>query len=199
MSAFSLVLGLSGTAGLPHIMMRFFTQSQRQRGPQVGVLTPLASLVCSSVTMVLGGAAAISIVGTNPAFFEGGQVGNQLIMAATCRSCIWQRPLAATSSRFPIRRCFRHHPRRSLRAGSGRLRVGDVSRDLYARVIKKGRGHRRAGNASRALPPWAWESPPSCSVSRSMIKTSSSSHSGIRRRVVGEFPGAHPVRRTGKA
>jgi cation/acetate symporter len=78
-SAFSLSLGLLfGTAGLPHIMMRFFTvPNAKEARKSVFYATGFIGLFFL-VTMVLG-AAAISIVGTNPAFFEGGQVGGKLI------------------------------------------------------------------------------------------------------------------------
>ena len=78
-SAFSLSLGLLfGTAGLPHIMMRFFTvPNAKEARKSVFYATGFIGLFFL-VTMVLG-AAAITIVGTNGAFFEGGQVGGKLI------------------------------------------------------------------------------------------------------------------------
>jgi cation/acetate symporter len=65
-SAVSLSLGLLfGTAGLPHIMMRFFTvPNAKEARKSVFYATGFIGLFFL-VTMVLG-AAAITIVGTNP-------------------------------------------------------------------------------------------------------------------------------------
>jgi len=78
-SAVSLSLGLMfGTAGLPHILMRFFTVADAKAARKsvlyaTGVIGYFFMVVC------ILGLAAITIVGTNPDFFEGGKVGGKLI------------------------------------------------------------------------------------------------------------------------
>jgi cation/acetate symporter len=78
-SAVSLSLGLMfGTAGLPHILMRFFTVADAKAARKsvlyaTGVIGYFFMVVC------ILGLAAITIVGTNPDFFEGGKIGGKLI------------------------------------------------------------------------------------------------------------------------
>jgi len=78
-TAVSLSLGLVfGNAGLPHIMMRFFTvPNAKEARKSVFVATGLIGFFFLVVCTV--GLAAISIVGTDPQFFEGGKVGGKLI------------------------------------------------------------------------------------------------------------------------
>ena len=61
------------------------------------------------VTIVLG-AGAITIVGTNPSFFEGGVVGGKLIGGGNMPVMHPAKAVAAiSSSASSLRRCFRHH------------------------------------------------------------------------------------------
>lgn len=75
----SLSFGLVfGTAGLPHILMRFFTvRNAREARKSVFVATGLIGLFF--LVIVVLGIAAIVIVGRNPAFYVGGHVGGTLI------------------------------------------------------------------------------------------------------------------------
>ncbi|MBN3724471.1 cation/acetate symporter ActP [Burkholderia sp. Ac-20379] len=75
----SLSVGLVfGTAGLPHILMRFFTvPDARQARKSVFVATGFIGFFF--LVIVVLGLAAITIVGQNPAFFEGGRLGGKLI------------------------------------------------------------------------------------------------------------------------
>ena len=136
-SAFSLSLGLLfGTAGLPHIMMRFFTvPNAKEARKSVFYATGFIGLFFL-VTIVLG-AAAISIVGTNPAYFEGGIVGGKIIgggnmpvmhLAKAVGGDIFLGFLSAVA--FAT----------ILAVVSGLVLAGAsaISHDLYARVIKKG-------------------------------------------------------------
>ena len=78
-SAVSMSLGLVfGTAGLPHILMRFFTvpnavEARKSVFVASGFIGLFFLVVCTL------GLAAISIVGGDPQFFEGGKVGGKLI------------------------------------------------------------------------------------------------------------------------
>ena len=75
----SLSLGLVfGTAGLPHILMRFFTvPNARQARKSVFVATGFIGFFYLIVAVL--GLSAIVIVGQNPAFYESGILGGKLI------------------------------------------------------------------------------------------------------------------------
>lgn len=75
----SLSVGLVfGTAGLPHILMRFFTvPDAKQARKSVFVATGIIGFFFLIVAVL--GMAAIVIVGQNPAFYEAGQLGGKLI------------------------------------------------------------------------------------------------------------------------
>ena len=136
-SALSLSLGLLfGTAGLPHIMMRFFTvPNAKEARKSVFYATGFIGLFFL-VTMILG-AAAISIVGTNPAFFEGGQVGGKLIgggnmpvmhLTKAVGGDIFLGFLSAVAFATIL----------AVVSGLALAGASAISHDLYARVIKKG-------------------------------------------------------------
>jgi cation/acetate symporter len=136
-SAFSLSLGLLfGTAGLPHIMMRFFTvPNAKEARKSVFYATGFIGLFFL-VTIILG-AGAISIVGTNPAFFEGGQVGGKIIgggnmpvmhLAKAVGGDIFLGFLSAVAFATIL----------AVVSGLALAGASAISHDLYARVIKKG-------------------------------------------------------------
>ena len=78
-NAISLGLGLMfGTAGLPHILMRFFTVTDAKEARK-SVLYASGIVAYFFNVIFLMGLCAIIIVGQNPAFFEGGVVGGKLI------------------------------------------------------------------------------------------------------------------------
>jgi Na+(H+)/acetate symporter ActP len=106
-------------------MMRFFTvPNAKEARKSVFYATGFIGLFFL-VTMVLG-AAAISIVGTNPAFFEGGE-GRQ---ADRRRQHAGHAPDQGRRRRrlprLPVGRCLRHHPGGGVRPGPGR-RLGDLA------------------------------------------------------------------------
>jgi cation/acetate symporter len=136
-SAVSLSLALLfGTAGLPHIMMRFFTvPNAKEARKSVFYATGFIGFFFL-VTMILG-AAAISIVGTNPAFFEGGQVGGKLIgggnmpvmhLAKAVGGDIFLGFLSAVAFATIL----------AVVSGLALAGASAISHDLYARVIMKG-------------------------------------------------------------
>ena len=136
-SAFSLSLGLLfGTAGLPHIMMRFFTvPNAKEARKSVFYATGFIGLFFL-VTIILG-AGAITIVGTNAAFFEGGQVGGKLIggnnmpvmhLAKAVGGDIFLGFLSAVAFATIL----------AVVSGLALAGASAISHDLYARVIKKG-------------------------------------------------------------
>ena len=137
-SALSLSLGLLfGTAGLPHIMMRFFTvPDAKEARKSVFYATGFIGFFFL-VTMVLG-VAAISIVGTNPAFFEGGQVGGKLIgggnmpvmhLAKAVGGDIFLGFLSAVAFATIL----------AVVSGLALAGASAISHDLYSSVIKKGK------------------------------------------------------------
>lgn len=79
LSLISLSLGLVfGTAGLPHILMRFFTvPDARQARKSVFVATGFIGFFYLIVAVL--GLAAIVIVGQDPAFYESGNLAGKLI------------------------------------------------------------------------------------------------------------------------
>ncbi len=71
-TAVSLSLGLMfGTAGLPHILMRFFTVPNAKEARKSVFIATLCVGFFFTVVAIMG-LSAITIVGTNPAYFEGG-------------------------------------------------------------------------------------------------------------------------------
>ncbi len=78
-SAVSFALGMVfGTAGLPHILMRFFTVADANEARKsVFVATGVMGLAFLLIGLI--GLGAVVIVGTNPQYFEGGQTGGKLL------------------------------------------------------------------------------------------------------------------------
>ena len=78
-TAVSLSLGLMfGTAGLPHLLMRFFTvPNAKEARKSVFVATLCVGFFFTVVALM--GLSAITIVGTNPQYFEGGDLAGKLL------------------------------------------------------------------------------------------------------------------------
>jgi cation/acetate symporter len=75
----SLSVGLVfGTAGLPHILMRFFTVPDA-KAARNSVFVATGFIGFFFLIVVVLGMAAIVVVGQNPAFYEAGKVGGKLI------------------------------------------------------------------------------------------------------------------------
>jgi len=78
-SAVSLSLGLMfGTAGLPHILMRFFTVSNAVEARK-SVFYATGFIGYFFVLVAILGMAAISIVGTDAQYYEGGILGGKML------------------------------------------------------------------------------------------------------------------------
>ncbi len=117
-------------------MMRFFTvPNAKEARKSVFYATGFIGLFFL-VTMILG-AGAIYIVGTNPAFFEGGQVGGKLIgggnmpvmhLAKAVGGDIFLGFLSAVAFATIL----------AVVSGLALAGASAISHDLYARVIKKG-------------------------------------------------------------
>ncbi len=136
-SAVSLSLALLfGTAGLPHIMMRFFTvPNAKEARKSVFYATGFIGFFFL-VVMVLG-VSAIVIVGQDPQFFEGGVVGGKLIgggnmpvmhLAKAVGGDVFLGFLSAVAFATIL----------AVVSGLALAGASAISHDIYARVIKKG-------------------------------------------------------------
>jgi len=137
-TAVSLGLGLMfGTAGLPHILMRFFTvPNARAARKSVFVATFCVGFFFCVVCIM--GLAAIVIVGQNPAFFEGGNIAGKMIgggnmpamhLAKAVGGNLLLGFLAAVAFATIL----------AVVAGLALAGAGAIAHDLYASVIKGGK------------------------------------------------------------
>jgi cation/acetate symporter len=139
-TAVSLALGLMfGTAGLPHILMRFFTVTDAKEARK-SVLYASGFIAYFFNVIFLMGLCAILIVGQNPEFFEGGQVGGKLIgggnmvamhLAKAVGGNLLLGFLAAVAFATIL----------AVVSGLALAGASAISHDLYARVIKKGQAN----------------------------------------------------------
>ncbi|NFV79229.1 cation acetate symporter [Magnetospirillum aberrantis] len=142
-SAVSLSLGLMfGTAGLPHILMRFFTVADAKAARKsvlyaTGVIGYFFMVVC------ILGLAAVTIVGTDPSYFEGGVVGGKLIggnnmpvmhLAKALGGDVMLGFLSAVAFATIL----------AVVAGLVLAGASAISHDLFANVIMKGKASERA-------------------------------------------------------
>ncbi len=142
-TAISLGLGLMfGTAGLPHILMRFFTVTDAKEARK-SVLYASGFVAYFFNVIFLMGLTAIIIVGQNPEFFEGGEVGKKLIgggnmvamhLAKAVGGDMLLGFLAAVAFATIL----------AVVSGLALAGASAISHDLYARVIKKGQASEAA-------------------------------------------------------
>ena len=136
-STVSLSLGLlCGTAGLPHILMRFFTvPNAKEARKSVFYATGFIGFFFLIVTIL--GLGAVTIVGTNPEFFENGQVGGKIIggvnmpvmhLAKAMGGDLFLGFLSAVAFATIL----------AVVSGLALAGASAISHDIYARVIKKG-------------------------------------------------------------
>lgn len=136
-TAISLGLGLMfGTAGLPHILMRFFTVTDAKEARK-SVLYASGFVAYFFNVIFLMGLTAIMIVGQNPEFFEGGEIGKKLIgggnmvamhLAKAVGGDMLLGFLAAVAFATIL----------AVVSGLALAGASAISHDIYARVIKKG-------------------------------------------------------------
>ncbi len=136
-TAISLGLGLMfGTAGLPHILMRFFTVTDAKEARK-SVLYASGFVAYFFNVIFLMGLCGILIVGQNPEFFEGGTVGGKLIgggnmvamhLAKAVGGDMLLGFLAAVAFATIL----------AVVSGLALAGASAISHDLYARVIMKG-------------------------------------------------------------
>ncbi len=136
-TALSLGLGLMfGTAGLPHILMRFFTVTDAKEARK-SVLYASGFVGYFFNVIFLMGLAAIMIVGQNPEFFEGGAIGGKIVgggnmvamhLAKAVGGNLLLGFLAAVAFATIL----------AVVSGLALAGASAISHDLYARVIMKG-------------------------------------------------------------
>ncbi|MFL9827453.1 cation acetate symporter [Rhodoplanes sp. SY1] len=142
-NAVSLGIGLMfGTAGLPHILMRFFTVSDA-KAARKSVLYASGFVGYFFNVIFLMGLCAIVIVGTNPDFFEGGQIGGKIIgggnmvvmhLASAVGGDLLLGFLAAVAFATIL----------AVVSGLALAGASAIGHDLYARVIMKGKATEQA-------------------------------------------------------
>ena len=136
-SAASLSLGLMfGTAGLPHILMRFFTVTNAKEARK-SVFYSTGFIGFFFLVVAVLGMTSIVIVGTNPEFFEGGKVGGKLIgggnmvamhLAKALGGDLFLGFLSAVAFATIL----------AVVSGLALAGASAISHDLYAIVLKKG-------------------------------------------------------------
>ena len=136
-TAVSLALGLMfGTAGLPHILMRFFTVTDAKEARK-SVLYASGFVAYFFNVIFLMGLCGILIVGQNPEFFEGGTVGGKLIgggnmVAMHLAKAVGGNMLLGFLAAVAFATIL------AVVSGLALAGASAISHDLYARVIKKG-------------------------------------------------------------
>ena len=137
-TATSLSLGLVfGTAGLPHIMMRFFTvPNAKEARKSVFVASGFIGLFFLIVCLL--GLAAIVIVGQDPKFFEGGVIGGKIIggnnmpvmhLANAVGGNLFLGFLSAVAFATIL----------AVVAGLALAGASSIAHDIYARVLRHGK------------------------------------------------------------
>ncbi|AVM73015.1 cation acetate symporter [Magnetospirillum gryphiswaldense] len=136
-SAVSMSLGLVfGTAALPHIMMRFFTvPNAREARKSVFVASGIIGFFFLLVCIL--GMAAITIVGTDPQFFEGGKVGGKLLGGGNMPIMHLSKALGGDLF-LGFLSAVAFATILAVVSGLALAGASAISHDIYARVIKKG-------------------------------------------------------------
>jgi cation/acetate symporter len=136
-TAVSLSLGLMfGTAGLPHILMRFFTvPNAKEARKSVFVATFCVGFFFCAV--VIMGLAAITLVGTQPQYFEGGVLGAKLLggnnmPAMHLAHAVGGNMMLGFLSAVAFATIL------AVVAGLALAGASAISHDLYANVIRRG-------------------------------------------------------------
>ncbi|TAH40797.1 MAG: cation acetate symporter [Betaproteobacteria bacterium] len=137
-TAISLGLGLMfGTAGLPHILMRFFTVTDAKEARK-SVLYASGIVAYFFNVIAIMGVAAIIIVGQNPQYFEGGTLGGKIVgggnmVAMHLAHAVGGNLLLGFLSAVAFATIL------AVVAGLALAGASAISHDIYARVIMKGK------------------------------------------------------------
>jgi cation/acetate symporter len=142
-TAISLGLGLMfGTAGLPHILMRFFTVTDAKEARK-SVLYASGFIGFFFLVVVILGLSAVTIVGQDPQFFVGGDIKGKMIgggnmpvmhLAKSVGGDVFLGFLSAVAFATIL----------AVVSGLALAGASAISHDIYARVIKKGQASESA-------------------------------------------------------
>jgi cation/acetate symporter len=125
-----------GTAGLPHILMRFFTVGNaKEARKSVLYASGFAGFFFNVIFLM--GLCAIIIVGQNPEFFEGGVVGGKIIgggnmVAMHLAKAVGGNMLLGFLAAVAFATIL------AVVSGLALAGASAISHDIYARVIRKG-------------------------------------------------------------
>ena len=137
-TAISMGLGLMfGIAGLPHILMRFFTVTNAQEARK-SVFYASGIIAFFFNVIAIMGLCAIVLVGTNPEFFEGGQVGGKLVGGGNMVA-LHLAKAAGGNLLLGFLSAVAFATILAVVAGLALAGASAISHDLYARVIMKGK------------------------------------------------------------
>ncbi|MEX5502203.1 cation/acetate symporter ActP [Pseudomonas putida] len=137
LSMISLSLGLVfGIAGLPHIMMRFFTVPDA-RAARKSVLVAYGLIGLFFILVCVLGTAAISIVGQQPQFFEQGVIGGPLLGGVNMAIMHLAQALGGDLM-FGFLAAVAFATILAVVAGLALAGASAISHDLYANVLCKG-------------------------------------------------------------
>ena len=137
-TALSMGLGLMfGIAGLPHILMRFFTVTTAQEARK-SVFYASGIIAFFFNVIAIMGLSAIVLVGTNPEFFEGGVVGGKLIGGGNMVA-LHLAKAAGGNLLLGFLSAVAFATILAVVAGLALAGASAISHDLYARVIMKGK------------------------------------------------------------
>jgi cation/acetate symporter len=125
-----------GTAGLPHILMRFFTVTDAKEARK-SVLYASGFVAYFFNVIFIMGLCGIIIVGQNPEFFEAGKVGGKIIgggnmVAMHLSKAVGGDMLLGFLAAVAFATIL------AVVSGLALAGASAISHDLYARVIKKG-------------------------------------------------------------
>ncbi len=136
-TAISLGLGLMfGTAGLPHILMRFFTVTDAKQARK-SVLVASGTVAYFFNVIFIMGLCAIMIVGQDGNFFEAGKVGGKLVgggnmVAMHLAKAVGGNMLLGFLAAVAFATIL------AVVSGLALAGASAISHDIYARVLKKG-------------------------------------------------------------
>ena len=137
-TAISMGLGLMfGIAGLPHILMRFFTVTNAKEARK-SVFYASGIIAFFFNVIAIMGLSAIVLVGTNPEFFEGGVVGGKLIGGGNMVA-LHLAKAAGGNLLLGFLSAVAFATILAVVAGLALAGASAISHDLYARVIMKGK------------------------------------------------------------
>jgi cation/acetate symporter len=136
-TAVSLGVGLMfGTAGLPHILMRFFTVSDA-KAARKSVLYASGFIAYFFNVIFLMGLTAIIIVGQDPQFFDGGQIGGKILGGGNMVAMHLAKAVGGNLL-FGFLAAVAFATILAVVSGLALAGASAISHDLYFRVIKKG-------------------------------------------------------------